>query len=402
MELEFVAAFGDHVPLSQFKPDDTISTLAFSHDGRFLASGDQAGRVVIFNLNYTNKNRPTVTFVTQVHAHKSQFDFFRTEISEMKVNSLKWVPRQTLNPLLLSCNSHDAKLWRFNSSPRIVWNTNPKDTYIFPIPQRNENKYITECVRTFSDIQTEYIVDLQALSDQHSFLMVDVSCVKLWDIERDVKSVCLCKVSHQEPEITTSAIPSNQPNIFLIGDDNGFCKMYDTRQQAENLSSNFNIDTTKFSFHQQYSEDCSCIGSISFSHNGDNFVIRRFNDLQVWDMRNTNSPIAKLEVQWFPNHMEYLISEYYVKDQFRTAFTAKDKIVTGLYSADYIAWNWKENKTTKHKAVSARTPRPPPEPGRDFSKRVTVCEAHPKNEIVAVVSTAALFFFYEPEESKQI
>ncbi|OHS93601.1 hypothetical protein TRFO_40105 [Tritrichomonas foetus] len=403
MELSSLASFGDQVPLSQFKPDDTISTLAFSEDGQFLASGDQAGRVVVFKVNgkVTATNRPTVSFVTQVHAHKAQFDYFRSELSEMKVNSLKWVPRQCLNPLLLTCNSHDAKLWSFNASPKVVWNNfNPNqtslDTFVFPTPRMPDTKYTSQCVRTFTDIQTEYIVDLQCLSDQHSFLMVDVSCVKLWDIERDVKSVCLCKVSQQEPEITTSAIHNVYPSAFLIGDDYGVCRILDMRQQTEDLTPSIEVDTSLHSSRSQQMEGCDSIGSVVFSPCGNYFAARRFGDVQVWDIRQPSAPAARLDVQWFPGQMEWLVSDDYVKDQFRTAFTPNGKIVTGCYSADFVAWDFKSNKTTKHKAVSQRTPRPPPEPGRDFSKRVTVCESHPNQEIVAVVSTAALFVFYEP------
>lgn len=405
MDLQFLAAFGDHVQLSQFKPDDTISTLSFSHDGQFLASGDQAGRVVVFRLNKPKKSneKPTVDFITQTHAHKSQFDYFRSELSEMKVNSLKWIPRQTYNPLLLTCNSHDAKLWKFNASPKVNWNSfdvdeQTIDTFVFPNAKRYDTKYSMECARTFSDIQTEYIMDLQALPDQRSFLMVDVSCIKLWDIERDVNSVCLCKVSQQEPEITASAIDQYSPSTFVIGDDLGICRKYDMRQQAEDLSPVFEIDTTLFTSQNQQIDGCESIGSIVYSPEGNYFAVRRFGDVQVWDSRNTLQPVNKLDVQWFPGQIDWLINEDYVKDQFKTAFTKGGKVVTGCYSADYIAWDWKNCKTSRHKAVSSRTPRPPPEPGRDFSKRVTVCESHPTDEIIAVVSTAALFLFYEPKK----
>ena len=402
MEIQPLASFGDHVPLSQFKPDDTISTLAFSSDGQFLASGDQAGRVVVFRLNgrVTATSKPTVSFITQVHAHKAQFDYFRSELSEMKVNSLKWVQRQSLNPLLLSCNSHDAKLWSFKASPKITWNPyNPQqqsiDTFVFPTARQSDTKYTSECVKTFTDIQTEYIVDLQCLPDQRSFLMVDVSCVKLWDIERDVKSVCLCKVSQQEPEITTSAIHNNFPSAFLIGDDYGVCRILDMRQQAEDLTPSIEVDTSLHASKSQQMEGCDSVGSVVFSPDGNYFAVRRFGDVQLWDMRQPSAPAAKHDVQWFPGQMEWLVSDDYVKDQFRTAFTPNGKIVTGCYSADFIAWDWKTGKTSRHKAISTRTPRPPPEPGRDFSKRVTVCESHPNQEIIAVVSTAALFVFYE-------
>lgn len=395
MELKLLASFGDHVPLSQFKPDDTIATLAFSSDGQFLASGDQAGRVVVFKLSTpATGGRPTVSFVTQVHAHKAQFDYFRSELSEMKVNSLKWVPRQSLNPLLLTCNSHDAKLWRFNATPKVTWGA-PTDGFILPKAQQVDMKYTTECVRTFNDIQTEYIVDLQCLADQRSFLMVDVSCVKLWDMERDVKSVCLCRVSQTEPEITASAVHPQHPHAFLIGDDDGACRILDMRQQAEDLTPSIHVDTSLHAARNQQMDGCDSVGSCAFSPDGNYFLARRFGDVQVWDLRNPKVPAARLDVQWFPGQMDWLLGEDFVKDVFRTSFTPSGKIVTGCYSADFRSWDWKTGAQTTHKAVSARTPRPPPEPGRDFTKRVTVCEAHPSQEIVAVVSTAALFLFYE-------
>ena len=399
MELQHLASFGDQVPLSQFKPDDTISTLSFSGDGQFLASGDQAGRVVVFKLSgkLGAGSRPIVSFVTQIHAHKAQFDYFRSELSEMKVNSLKWVPLMTANPLLLTCNSHDAKLWRFGAVPKVSWGQIPaeNDGFVFPSARQADFKYTAACLRTFTDIQTEYIVDLQCLSDQHSFLMVDVSCVKLWDLERDVKSICLCKVSQQEPEITTSAVHDLYPSAFMIGDDYGSCRLYDMRQQAEDLAPIFDINTAAHASKAQQMDGCDSVGSIVFSPCGNFFAVRRFGDCQVWDIRQPSAPAAKLDVHWFPGQMEWLVSDDYVKDQFRTAFMPSGRIVTGCYSADFLSWDWKSGKLNRHKAVSSKTPRPPPEPGRDFSKRVTVCESHPNQEIVAVVSTAALYLFYE-------
>jgi serine/threonine-protein phosphatase 2A regulatory subunit B len=397
---QLLAGFGDHVPLTQFKPDDMISTLNFSGDGRFLASGDHAGRVVVFRINPPNPQtgKPTVSFVTQVHAHKAQFDYFRSELSEMKVNSVKWLPKQVLNPLLLTCNSHDAKLWRFNAAPDVAFiaQEQSSDFYVFPTKKTSDYKYTAECVRTFTDLQTEYVLDLQCLSDQHSFLMIDVACVKLWDIERDVKSVCLARIGQQEPELTASAIHPTWPFSFLVGDEDGVCKILDLRQQAEDLTPSVEILTTPHANRRQQVDGCNAVSSASFARDGRHFVVRRFGDCQVWDMRAPTAPVAKTDVQWFPGQMDWLVSEDFVKDTFRTSFTKEGKVVTGCYSADFLTWDWAVGTTAKQKAVSTRTPRPPPEPGRDFSKRVTVCEAHPSMEVVAVVSTAALFLFHQP------
>jgi hypothetical protein len=138
------------------------------------------------------------------------------------------------------------------------------------------------------------------------------------------------------------------------------------------------------------------VSSVSFTPDGSGFVCRTFGDLHKWDLRRTNRPVATTDVHWFPNRMEYITNEGIIKDQFRTAVTAKRKVVSGSYSADFIASEPAANAKSRHRAVSARTKIPPPEPGRDFTKRVTCVEAHPTREIIAVVSTAALFLLSEP------
>jgi len=399
MNFDLLASFGDHVPLSQFKPDDTISVLSFSQSGQFLASGDQAGRVVIFQVlpSKLPNGKPTVSFVNQVHAHKSQFDYFRSELSEPKISSLAWVKSESINPHLITCNGHDAKLWKFseNSKPTYgVFDQNaPIDSFKMPTPRNIEVKYTTEAVKTFVDINTEYLIDLQTLFDQRSFVMVDVGGVKLWDMERDIPSVSLFKCPQNNVELTSSSVTPHMPTSILIADDQGMARIIDMRQQAEDMTpaATFNIrDNINKS---KYIAGCESIGSVAFTKDGQNFVTRTFGECQMWDIRQSLRPVSSLDVQWFPGQMEWLSNDDFTKDQFRTTITTSGRVVTGNYSADFMSWDWKNNEFSKHKAVSARTPRTPPEPGRDFSKRVTVAEAHPKQDIVAVVSTAALFLF---------
>ena len=397
MNLEYLVSFGDHIPLDRFKSDDTISILSFSSDGRYLASGDAAGRVVIFNLTpgCDDKNMQ-ISFSCQIHAHKAEFDYFRSELSEMKINSLKWVPQQALNPLLLTCNSHDAKMWKIVPTPKMSW-TSAKggsiDEFVLPQINKVEQRFSYEFVKTFTDLQTEYLVDLQCLTDQHSFIMVDVSGVKLWDIERDVPSVSLCRVSQSEPELTTSAIHSSLSFAFLVADELGSCRILDMRQQTEDLTPSIEVQTSKFLSNSGY-DGCQYVSSTQFTPDGGSFVVRTFSDLQVWDLRNTAKPAYTKQVQWFPKQMEFLSSEDYLRDQFRTTVTRNGKIVTGQYMANFISWDPQSDKVVEHKAVKPNAGKPP-EPGRDFSKRVTCVEAHPIENLVACVSTAALYVFQE-------
>jgi serine/threonine-protein phosphatase 2A regulatory subunit B len=398
MKLSYLASFGDHIPLSQFKPDDKINVLSFNDSGGFLASGDGAGRVVVFSLNERPNGRPSVGFVCQIHAHKAEFDYFRSEVSEPKITSLKWLPGTSLNPRLVTCNSHDAKLWQLNWSSRIDWacrsGSSPADL-VLPSARKVDVKYSAECIHTFADLQSEYLVDLQCLSDQRSLLMVDVAGVKLWDMERDIPAVSLCRVSQQEPEITTSAIHRALPFAFLVGDDIGKCWILDMRQQAEDLTPSIAIQT--IGSLPKTVEGSASVSSLQFL-DGTSFVVRTFGHLQKWDLRMTARPAAQTNVHWFDSRMEFLVHEEFVKDQFRTAVMPSGKVVTGMYSADFLSWDPLTDAKSKHRAVSARTKVPPPEPGRDFTKRVTCCEGHPSKEFVAVVSTAALFVFTADDE----
>jgi serine/threonine-protein phosphatase 2A regulatory subunit B len=268
---------------------------------------------------------------------------------------------------------------------------------VLPTPRKVDAKFTSQCLRTFTDLQTEYLVDLQCLFDQRSLLMVDVASVKLWDMERDISPVSLLRVAQNDPELITSAIHSSLQFAFLVADESGHCRIFDLRQQAEDLTPSVDVDTSRFATRDGV-EGSDSVSSVVFTRDGSAFVCRTFGDLQKWDLRQPTQPVAKTDVHWFPNRMEYLVNEDFIKDQFRSAVTPKGRVVSGMYSADFIAWDPATNIKSKHRAISARTKVPPAEPGKDFTKRVTCAEAHPTREIVAVVSTAALFLFMEPDQ----
>jgi serine/threonine-protein phosphatase 2A regulatory subunit B len=397
MDLDYLASFGDHVPLSQFKVDDRINVLSFSSDGRFLGSGDGAGRVVIFSLTERPNANPTVGFVCQIHAHKSEFDYFRSELSEPKITGLKFIPGISLNPKLITCNSHEAKLWQLDFSSKIEWNPRKGDTIdslVLPEARKVDHKYAARFVQAFTDLQTEYLIDVQCLSDQRSMLMVDVAGIKLWDIERSVPSVSLLRVPQTDPELTTAAVHPGLTFAILVADDVGRCRILDMRQQAEDLTPSIQVSTAPF-LTKSGVNGSAYVSSVSFTRDATGFVCRTFGDLQQWDLRQPEKPVAVTDVHWFPNRMDYLVNEDLIKDQFRTAVTPRGVIVSGSYCADFVSWDPATGKKNKHRAVSSRTKVPPPEPGRDFTKRVTCAEAHPIKPIVAIVSTAALFLFSE-------
>lgn len=397
MDLKYLISFGDQVPLNQFKPDDTISILSFSSDGRFLASGDYAGRAVIFQMippkNQNGKYQ--VLFGCQLHAHKSEFDYFRSELSEMKINSLKWVPSSNLNPNFITCNSHDAKLWRIMTNSKVSWTPksgNTIDEFILPKVNKVDTKISFEYIKKFNDLHSEYLIDIQCLSDQHSFLMVDVCGVSLWDFERDIPNVPLISISQSDADITASATHSTSPFAFLIADDDGNCEILDMRQQAENLTPSIKVNVSNFLNHKGY-DGVQSVSSVVFAPDGNSFFARTFGEIQQWDLRNTSKPAAALDVQWFPKQADFLSNEGNMRDQFRTTVTHDGKVLTGQYMTNFVAWDPRLNKVTNYKAYNPKASKEPPEPGKDFTKRVTCVESHPTANLISCVSTAALYLY---------
>lgn len=395
MDLTLIAAFGDQIPLTQFKPSDRIHILSFSHNGAFVASGDEGGRVVVFSVSAVPNHRTRVQLACQIHAHQSEFDFFRSELSEPKITSMKWLPIESPTPMLLTCNAHDAKLWRLDAQETPNWlpsKGDTLDTFVPPTAGSVQKKYCGKCVRTFTDIRTEYLVDLQVLSDQRSFLMVDVDGVKLWDMERDVPSVTLCHVGSNDPEIITSAVDPAIPFAFLVADDNGECRILDMRQQSEDLTPSIKVQTAKFGTIKN-AEGAESVGSVSFTGEGTNFIVRTFFDVQKWDIRQTSKPVEVMNVHEYPTRMKWLISEGYTKEQFRTAVMPNGNVVTGTYGIEFLSWDPASDEMRRHRATTARSPPVPVGIGRDFATRVSCAEAHPTKGIVAVVSTAALYLY---------
>lgn len=87
-----------------------ISAVSFDRSGRYLASGDRAGRVVLFESAPASGsaavNGPEYRFYTEFQSHESEFDYLKSlEINE-RINKIEWwsTPPQQDALFLLSTN----------------------------------------------------------------------------------------------------------------------------------------------------------------------------------------------------------------------------------------------------------------------------------------------------------
>jgi serine/threonine-protein phosphatase 2A regulatory subunit B len=82
---------------------DVISTVKFDRTGDFLASGDRAGRVVLFQRSQSRKNCE-YRFYTEFQSHEPEFDYLKSlEINE-KINKIVWCRRTNDSHFLLTSN----------------------------------------------------------------------------------------------------------------------------------------------------------------------------------------------------------------------------------------------------------------------------------------------------------
>lgn len=385
MEFETVKVFGEKDITRQVNPDDMISALQFNQAGTFLASGDVSGRVVIFRYN----SKYSIEFVTQIQAHKSEFDYLRSELSQPRICAVRWIPKNTLNPMFLTTNMHESKLWCLKQTPLPTWGhvdfDKPLDQIVLPQLTSYQVKYEAVQVQKFFDIETEFIVSIEALNDQTSFMMIDVGCVKLWDIERAVPAVTSFVMASSQTELTASATTPSLPYSVLLSDDQGVVRVIDMRQQSSNLTPSATINTKDALDKSYFIEGTQYISSLSFLNDGLHFVVRNFGQTLVYDLRNPAQPESIANIQSFPGRMENIIQEEYNKDVFTTTVLKNDAIITGKYGNEYTVWDWRQNQT--HNQIAG----PNPIQEIDFIRKVGVAEAHPKDIVCAIASSSSLY-----------
>jgi serine/threonine-protein phosphatase 2A regulatory subunit B len=93
---------------------DIISTVEFDHTGRYLATGDKGGRVVLFERFdgvYTLRVRANrqkkgceYKFYNEFQSHEPEFDYLKSLEIEEKINKIKWCKRLNAAHFLLSTN----------------------------------------------------------------------------------------------------------------------------------------------------------------------------------------------------------------------------------------------------------------------------------------------------------
>eukprot|EP00890_Picochlorum_soloecismus_P002032 jgi/Picsp_1/282/NSC_00281-R1_protein len=135
IEWHFSQVFGERTPGEEVLDADIISAVEFDHSGDYLATGDQGGRVVLFerievSQSCQNEDESASAFderatppcshpyeyryLTEFQSHDSEFDYLKSLEIEEKVNRVRWMKRwgSRNQHTLLTTNDKTIKLWK--------------------------------------------------------------------------------------------------------------------------------------------------------------------------------------------------------------------------------------------------------------------------------------------------
>ena len=107
--------------------DDLVTAVKFDDTGDYLAVGDKAGRICIFEGHSARQPAPSASphqprpptpafleykFYTEFQSHDREFDSLKSVEIEEKINMIQWGRRQSVGMFLLATNDKTIKYWK--------------------------------------------------------------------------------------------------------------------------------------------------------------------------------------------------------------------------------------------------------------------------------------------------
>lgn len=365
---KFAQCFGDKSDTLEVAEADIISTVQFDKTGNFLASGDHAGRLVLFQRNERKKGCE-YKFWSEFQSHEPEFDYLKSlEINE-KINKIVFCPSFSEKYLhLLTCNDKTIKLWKVgerkenggggggivdeNSGVSGVETQkerkNPNLLLLPKIKRKNQGKQeISSTPRhIYSNAHIYHIHSISVSADDQSFLSADDLRINLWHLERPKQSWTIIDLKPDAIEdltevLTVTQFHPSEPQLFGYATSKGNVKLCDMRLSSDfKQSSISSISSTPSSpssrSHRQsfFSELITSISDLKFSPCGRKMVTRDYLTLKIWDI----SFLSRGPVQQIPIHdsIKSSLCDLYENDQifdkFECEWTSDAlSILTGSY-----------------------------------------------------------------------
>lgn len=333
---------------------DLISTVQFDSTGDFLASGDRAGRVVLFQRNYSKKTCE-YKFYSEFQSHEPEFDYLKSlEINE-RINKLSWLPRTHNAHFILSTNDKTIKLWKIkerqvqsvleNNLTLSQRSTSGSNGLTLPKVISREKTVAATPKRIFSSAHAYNIHSISPSSDGEIFISSDDLRINLWNLDSSeiAFNVVDCKpptIEDLTEVITSATFHPSHGNLFMYSTSRGSLRLCDLRDSAlcDQSSLSFGINpgaSNNGSNNGFFDEIISSVTDVKFSPSDPNqFLSRDYLNTHLWDMRMESGPLMTLSIH---DHIRPRLCDLYendsVFDKFECSFNYDgSSIISGSYN----------------------------------------------------------------------
>lgn len=425
----FVQSFGD----DNSSDDDLVTAVEFDEDGEYLAVGDKAGRICVFEAHTpahskrrADSKNPEYKFYTEFQSHEPEFDCLKSLEIEEKINMIKWAKRSN-GLFLLAANDKTIKLWKIYDKKikrptRHRYKENTKSNFV-RIPRLSHHQTITTAVskRVFSNAHGYHINSISINCDGQTFLSSDDLRINLWNLENNMESFTIVDIKPDNLEELTEVITSatfhpSQCNVMIYASSRGSIRLADMRESAlcDNHSKMFGMaeESVNKSF---FSEITSSVSDVKFTNEGRYILSRDYLTLKLWDVNMENRPVSIIPIHDYLNmHLCDLYENDCIFDKFECSINnAGNAFVTGSYNNNFVVHNTLTNTSVRIEALKnsrrrgrqnkAKNARPnnsqrgqqdvPNVNLMDFGKKTLHVAWHPHRNTVAIAGLNKLYIY---------
>ena len=416
MEWKFSQVFGDKTTSEQIHDEDIITAIEFDPTGKFLALGDKAGRLIIFDANFSGgqKGKPQTVeyqYLTELQSHVKDFDFLKSVEIEERINQIQWLKPQGSNLYMLTTNDKTIKMWKVSDKKLkkpIFLNKTEKDTKL-PQMQTTETGYMPTLLKSYPQLHSYHINSLSLCCNGENFLSADDLRVNLWTLDRINESFNVIDLKPDNLEeisevITSAKFHPTQSHIFMYSTSKGVIKVGDLRKSALCEKSALTLEAPESAANKNFFTDIIIsICDACFSNNGKYIFSRDFCTVKVWDIANTSKPVSVIPLY---DPIKTKLCDLYDNECIFDKFSISsgpdsNQVLTGMFNSNFHMIDVKRDINTQFelsfnkRTISKTIPKKCTEviSNYDYTRKTLKTTFHPKDNMVAVACLNCLFFY---------
>lgn len=434
---QFAQSFGTEESEEHgFCEDDIFTAIDFDATGRFIALGDKAGRITIFesaddfdDAKSDKKKKTTFQpieykFHSEFQSHERGFDRLHSvEIAE-SINMIRWWKNPVNGVAVLSTNDTTVKFWKVGTrrirGPGEGNEPEPEvPSGVIPRPGTARTGVVATCRKEFKNAHgTCHIDSISQCSDGETFISTDALKINLWNVEHSSETYNIVNIKPDNladlTEVITSAnFHPTQCNVLTYTTSLGAIRLCDMRDSAL-LGKQSKVFQTKKG-DGFYSEVIESISDARHTPDGRFILARDYLTLKLWDVNMEKKPLMVFPVH---DYLEDYLSELHqnecIFDKFDCASSPNSLLYcSGSYDSNFVicyassrqsetihatsepirkkshqrmfSFGRKSKEKTKQRVAKM-----------DFAKKSMRVAWHPKLNAVAVASLNKVYIYQSP------